>query len=222
MNPYQIRLEVSGAAACFTRPEFKVERVSYDCMPPSAAVGILKSVYWHPGMDWAIERIHVCKPIRFATIVRNEVQLKGNGREAAACYRRRTIPKGVFAADVRTQRSTRYLKDVRYVIEAHPILLDGALHDGDSLTKFFQIFLRRARKGQCFSPAYLGCREFPVERMQLLRMDDPVEHEDVPDKPLGFMLYAIDYHDPKHIRPAFFSAELRDGVVEVAGKEIYR
>ena len=222
MNPYQIRLEVSGAAACFTRPEFKVERVSYDCMTPSAAVGILKAVYWHPGMDWEIERIHVCKPIRFDAFVRSGVARKGNGREAAACYRRQTIPKGISAADDRTQRSTLYLKDVSYVIEAHPILLDGALHGGDSLMKFFQIFLRRARKGQWFAPAYLGCREFPVERMRLLRMGEPVEHEHVLDKSLGFMLYAIDYRDSAHIQPSFFSAELRDGVVEVAGKEIYR
>lgn len=218
---HSIRLEVTGSAACFTRPEFKVERVSYDCMTPSAAVGVLKAIYWHPGMDYEIERIFVCNPIKQATIMRNEVCNKGNGKAATSAYKKGLVPKGISASALRTQRSTLYLKDVRYVIEAHIVLREGEMHESDNLTKFYQIFLRRAKNGQSFHHPYLGCREFPVRTFRLLGLEEDVEHADIPDKVLGLMLHSLNYQVYPN-KPRFFPAEIRDGILEVEGREIYQ
>lgn len=220
---HAIRLEVTGSAACFTRPEFKTERVSYDCMTPSAAVGVLKSIYWHPGFDYEIERIHVLNPIKHGTILRNEVSSKGSGDELISAYKKGMIPKGIIATSIRTQRSTLFLKDVRYVIEAHIILQKDKMHESDNLTKFYQIFLRRAQNGQCFHHTYLGCREFPAEKVRLLSLDETIQHsDDVPDQILGLMLHSMDYSDLANIRPKFFPAMIQNGILEVEGKEVYQ
>ena len=220
MGTYTIRLEVCGPAACFTRPEFKVERVSYECITPSAAAGLLKSIYWHPGMDWEIERIHVLEPVQFATIVRNEVRSKGSAFDMVSCYKKGVLHPGISSTERRTQRSTMYLKHVRYVIEAHPVQFDDAPPE-DTLTKYVEIFKRRAQKGQCFHAGYLGCREFPIQSVHLLAPDEPIQHNPlVPDKELGLMLYGVDYE--KTLKPMFFNAVLKNGVVEVEGKEVYR
>ena len=152
-----VKMEVWGETACFTRPEMKAERVSYDVPTPSAARGMLESVYYHPGLKWHIDRIWVLKPIRFTTLRRNEVKSKilgsailteANGK-GASCIDR--------SADI-MQRAALMLRDVHYVIEAHFTMTDQA-NPSDNSGKFQDIVKRRLRKGQCYSQPYLGCRE---------------------------------------------------------------
>lgn len=156
---FGVSLKVWGDFACFTRPEMKSERVSYDVMTPSAARGILEAIYWKPAITWIIDRIHVLLPIRFTTIRRNELGGKmpyGTVKSAM----KGGIPPYVFIEDDRQQRAALLLRNVAYVIDAH---FDVAGDDANT-AKHKEMFLRRARKGQCFNQPYLGCREFPPQR----------------------------------------------------------
>lgn len=209
---YGVRLHVSGQHACFTRPEMKVERVSYDVMTPSAARGILESVHWKPAIRWIVTAIHVLKPIRFQSIRRNEV-----GRKAPAASIRKAMNSGSIAnlalvvEDNRQQRAATVLADVAYVIEARFELTRKASVD-DNAAKHLDTFNRRARKGQCFHQPCLGTREFPA-RFRLIDPDESIEPAIDETRDLGFMFYDIDY-DRNHT-PLFFRAELRDGVMRV-------
>lgn len=207
-----IQVEVWGDYACFTRPEMKTERVSYDVMTPSAARGLLENIYWHPGMRYVIDRIHVCSPIRFTGIRRNEVKEKISARNV-----RSAMEHGgalfLSASESIQQRSALVLRDVHYVIEAHFDLTERAA-PGDNAGKFQDILKRRLARGQCYRMPCFGTREFPAyfQRCEAL---PPCPEELKGHRDLGWMLWDMDYRDPKSIVPRFFRASLRDGVLTV-------
>lgn len=211
---YGIRLHVWGDRACFTRPEMKVERVSYDCITPSAARGILEAIHWKPAIRWVVERITVLNPIAFESIRRNEV-----GQKASASLAGRAMAAGgrteVFIEDSRAQRTSLILRDVAYVIDARFEMTDRAGAE-DNPAKHLEMFTRRARKGQCFHQPCLGCREFPAH-FTLIEGDAPLPHPSLiePGKPrdLGWMLNDLDFANGR--QPRFFRAFMRDGVIEV-------
>ncbi|MBQ9331269.1 MAG: type I-C CRISPR-associated protein Cas5 [Oscillibacter sp.] len=208
-----ISVEVWGDYACFSRPEMKVERVSYDVMTPSAARGLLEAIYWHPGLRWSIDRIQVCNPIRFTNIRRNEVKDVVNAR--AVCS---AMEKGGGALYLATpesiqQRAAMVLRDVRYVIDAHFEMTDRA-SPGDNPGKFQDIIRRRLEKGQCYHQPCFGVREFPAHFKPCTQRPicpDALKGE----RDLGWMLLDMDYSDPANIRPLFFRAVLHDGVLTV-------
>lgn len=218
---YGFRVEVWGDYALFTRPELSVERMSYDVMTPSAARGLLESIYWHPGMRYTIDRIHVLNPIRFTNVRRNEVKSK-----ALASTMRSAITNGGELPCINTkediqQRASLVLTDVRYVIEAHFDLTDEA-NPEDNPGKFRDIIRRRLERGQCYSMPYFGTREFPAN-FKAFSEDEPVGcYAGTGDRDLGLMLFDMDYSDTKNITPMFFRAVMRDGVVDVAGSEVFR
>lgn len=205
-----IKLRVWGDYACFTRPEMKAERVSYDVMTPSAARGILEAVYWKPSIRWVIDRIHVMRPIRFDNVRRNEVAAKVPVTGITKAMKGGTEPLRLVIEDSRQQRAALVLRDVEYVIQAHFEYTSGEdRNDG----KHLDMFNRRAGKGQCFHRPYLGCREFAAhfEPVAGEVPASPLADEDPRD--LGWMLYDIDYaHD---MAPVFFRPALERGVIEV-------
>src|SRR4051812_1055527 len=159
---YGVRLHVWGERACFTRPEMKVERVSYDVITPSAARGVLEAILWKPQMRWVIDRIHVLRPIRFQSFRRNEVGAKISADNARRAMKARsTAGLGLVVEEDRQQRAATLLVDVAYVIEAHFELTDKAGPE-DSPAKYLAMFNRRAGTGQCFHQPCLGTREFPA------------------------------------------------------------
>jgi CRISPR-associated protein Cas5d len=205
-------LEVSGDFACFTRPEMKVERVSYDLITPSAARAIFESIlfkkenYGRPALQWHIRKVEVLNPIRWINLRRNEVgtvlsiakvktAMKNGGR------------LGMNVEDERQQRAGLFLRDVRYRIHADmEVFIEPA-------QKYFAMFERRASKGQCFNQPYLGCREFSAD----FRLVDPKEQVEAieQDQLLGWMLYDLDYSDPISPMPRFFDAKMKSGVVKI-------
>ena len=213
--PYGIRLLVWGERACFTRPEMKVERVSYDVITPSAARGILEAIHWKPAIRWHIDRVHVLKPIRFESIRRNEVGGKlSPGSVTKAMKAGSTAGLACYVDEDRQQRAATVLRDVRYLIEAH-FELTGRAGPDDSVGKHLDIFNRRARKGQCFHAPCLGVREFPAS-FELLEEGTPVPEGDAcvePDKDLGWMLHDIDFANG--MTPRIFRALMKNGVLEV-------
>jgi CRISPR-associated protein Cas5d len=204
---YGIRLKVWGEWACFTRPEMKAERVSYEVMTPSAARGILEAIYWKPEIRWRVDRIHVLKPIAFTTIRRNEVGSKASAQNAAEIMAKASGWLGIVADDDRQQRASTVLRDVAYVIEAHFDVIDG----DDPPAKHIAMFERRARQGQCFHRPYLGCREFAAHFEWL---DGAIPPSEIPgERRLGLILHDIDFaHD---MSPRFFDATMQNGVLEV-------
>lgn len=208
-----VQVEVWGDYALFTRPEMKVERVSYDVITPSAARGILEAIYWHPGMRWVIDQIQVCQPIRFTNIRRNEVKATISGRVMKmAMERGKTIPYMDASKEIQ-QRASLLLTDVRYVITAHFDMTEKAA-EGDNPGKFQDIIKRRLQKGQYYHQPYFGCREFQVYFQEAAGAYPCVE-ELRGEKDLGYMLYDLDYSNPEDVRPMFFRAVMRDGVIIV-------
>lgn len=212
---YGIRLLVWGERACFTRPEMKVERVSYDVITPSAARGILEAIHWKPAICWVVDRIHVLKPIRFESIRRNEVGGKLSASSVAKAMKAgRTDNLVTLVEDDRQQRAATVLREVAYVIDAHFELTSKA-ESGDSVGKHLDIFNRRARRGQYFHAPCLGVREFPAS-FELIEPDAPLPtvHADLlGERELGWMLHDIDF--AHEMTPRFFRASMRDGVIEV-------
>lgn len=227
-------LEVSGPYACFTRPEMKVERVSYDVITPSAARAIYSAILWKPAIRWRITRIDVLKPIRFASIRRNEVAWTASGSD-----------EGFFIEDGRQQRAGLILRDVKYRLYAEfdfippekraearnplPDFLrdtDAAVDHGvkpdENEAKYAAMFGRRADKGQCFTQPYLGCREFSCD---FRRVADPaLEPAEIPEtllgeRDLGWMLYDLDYTDETDPQPLYFRAALKNGSLRVPARE---
>ncbi|KAA5803586.1 type I-C CRISPR-associated protein Cas5 [Alkalicaulis satelles] len=212
-----IRLHVWGDYACFTRPEMKVERVSYDVMTPSAARGILEAIHWKPAIRWHVDRIHVLKPVRFQSIRRNEVGAKASAANAASAMKRGTTEGlGIVVDENRQQRAAMVLVDVAYVIEAH-FTMTGKAGDEDTPAKHISMFNRRASQGQCFHRPCLGTREFPAE-FALIRDGDPRPACELgPDKrdaDFGWMLHDIDFEGGRN-ESRFFRAEMRGGVIDV-------
>ena len=208
-----ISLEVWGDYALFTRPEIKVERVSYDVMTPSAARGLMEAVYWHPGMRWIVDRIHVRAPIRFTNLRRNEVKATVSARSARTVMERGTGDLYLCTSENIQQRASMLLRDVHYVIEAHFDITDRAA-PGDNPGKFQDIIKRRVRKGQFYHQPYFGCREFPAH-FKLCEHIPNCPKELTGERDLGWMLWDMDYSNPEDIQPMFFRAVLRDGVLDV-------
>ncbi|MCK9182770.1 MAG: type I-C CRISPR-associated protein Cas5c [Fibrobacteraceae bacterium] len=239
-------LEVWGDYACFTRPEMKVERVSYDVITPSAARSIFEAIFWKPAIRWHIRKIEVLQPIRNISVRRNEVgATAGTGSK-----------KEILIEENRLQRAGLLLRDVRYRLHAwmEYIPVDQrepssrsvpeefwdaeerenqrefaeAFRDRKDETpgKYLAMFERRAKKGQCFNQPYLGCREFSAS---FAFVDNPDRYGDfhpVEDsRDLGFMLYDMDFSDPSDIKPAFYRPVMQNGVIEVPswdGEEVRR
>lgn len=215
-------LEVSGPYACFTRPEMKVERVSYDVMTPSAARAIFDAILWKPAIRWHVKRIEVLAPIRWISVRRNEVGKVASPRS-----------DGIFIEDDRQQRAGLFLRDVRYRLFAEfefiptekrakvhnpvpewlvdPVEATEARSD-ETEAKYAAMFERRAKRGQCFNQPYLGTREFAAA----FRLVDARAEPAPPiaeSRDLGWMLYDLDYSDPANIKPEFFRAEMKNGVI---------
>lgn len=215
-----VKVDVWGEYACFSRPELKVERVSYDVMTPSAARGILEAVYWHPGLCWHIDRIYVLNPIRFTNIRRNEVKSKISKLKAKAAMQGSCEPLYLCAADDIQQRAAMVLFDVRYVIEAHFTMTDKA-NESDNESKFQSIVKRRLQKGQCYHQPYFGCREFPANFCLYEDGEIPSAYNGQ-ERDLGYMLYDMDYSNPTNIEPMFFRAKLKGGVLDLRDCEVVR
>lgn len=214
-----VRVHVWGDYALFARPEMKVERCSYDVMPPSAARGILEAIYWHPGMRWVIDRIQVRKPIQFTSIRRNEVKSKVLVGNVLGAVNGSSKPLYIASKEEIVQRAAILLKDVDYLIEAHFEMTERA-SAGDNPGKFKDIVMRRLRRGECFHMPYFGCREFPAN-FELYEADD-LQDGDGREQDLGYMLYDFDYSDPEDIKPMFFRAVLRNGILDVRDCEVVR
>ncbi|WP_314945663.1 type I-C CRISPR-associated protein Cas5c [Olsenella uli] len=217
---YGIKMLVKGPRACFTRPEMKAERVSYDVMTPSAARGILEAVYWKPAIAWHIDSIEVLNEIRFETFRRNEVgsKLPYSGKSGAKSITDgKDLPLYEVASANRQQRATLLLRDVAYIVNAH-FDLTSRVGEGDTVEKHYNIALRRLRKGQRFNQPYLGCREFAAEVLLV------EEGEEVPasfyvgisEKDFGFMLYDLDFTDARKPEPKFFRAVMRNGIIDTS------
>ena len=218
-----IKLEVWGDYALFTRPEMKVERVSYDVMTPSAARGLIEAIYWHPGIQWTIDRIIVCNPIRFTNIRRNEVKATVSARAARTVMEHGTGELFLSASENIQQRAALVLRDVRYVIEAHFDMTANAA-PSDNSGKFQDIAKRRIRKGQFYHQPYFGCREFPAN-FRLCEAVSPCPSDLLGELDLGLMLLDLDYTNPENIQPMFFRAVLHDGILEVPrpdGEGVFR
>jgi len=227
-------LEVWGDYACFTRPEMKVERVSYDVMTPSAARAIFEAILWKPAIKWHVTRIEVLEPIKWISVRRNEVGKVFIGPTQAQIEGKSGDPMGFFVEDYRQQRAGLFLRDVRYRIHGwfefiplekrktnRPKGEEYWADDSEQIefsrsdeteAKYASMFGRRARKGQCFHRPYLGCREFACD-FRLIEEDaekrPPIEKTDE----LGWMLYDINFDDPLDPKPEFFRARLDHGVV---------
>jgi CRISPR-associated protein Cas5d len=227
-----LRLKVWGDNACFTRPEMKVERVSYDVMTPSAARGILEAILWKPAIRWRVEQIDVLKPIRFGSVRGNESSGSGASRPAIRweSVRRNEVgcvmsPRtdGIFVEGQRQQRAGLFLRDVAYTIHAWFELTEKAGPE-DTTIKFQEMFLRRAEKGQCFHRPYLGCREFSAHFEPVFH-DQPLPEPISESRELGYMLHDI-FHDNgkdkngehycnEGCSPRFFRASLESGRMKI-------
>lgn len=211
---YGFKLKVWGDYACFTRPEMKVERVSYDVMTPSAARGILEAIYWKPAIMWKIDKIHVLNPIRFDNIRRNEVLGTIPVSQIKKAMKGEEVELYQDSNEDRAQRASLLLRDVCYCIEAHFELTKDAGPE-DTPEKHYNMALRRMRKGQCYHNPYLGCREFPAN-FEIIEEGIPASCYSG-EKDLGFMLWDLQYNkDPKKEPiPIFYRACMKDGIIDI-------
>ena len=205
-------LEVRGDFACFTRPEMKVERVSYDVITPSAARALFDAILWKPAIRWHIRRIEVLNPIRWINLRRNELGLGSviSERNVKTAMKQGKGQLGTYIEECRQQRAGLFLRDVRYRLHGGFELLDSS----EGPEKYAEMFQRRARKGQCFNQPYFGCREFSAD----FRLVDNSEDQtpSIPEtRDLGWMLYDLDYSNPASPMPRFFHARLENGVIDV-------
>jgi len=212
MMGYGIKLKVYGDYACFTRPEMKVERVSYDVITPSAARGIIEAIYWKPAIRWVIDKIHVMNEIKFTNIRRNEVEEKipsGNIRTAMNGGNSELYQ---IAPEIRQQRASMILKDVCYIIEAHFEMAEKAGPE-DTPEKHYNIALRRMRQGQCYHQPSLGTREFGAT-FELVEYEIPTGFYSAgQDMDLGWMLWDIDFQND--MTPIFYRATMKNGMIDV-------
>ena len=216
-----VKVKVWGDYALFSRAEMKVERCSYDVMTPSAARGILEAIYWHPGMRWVIDKIHVVNPIQFTSVRRNEVKSKILASSVLQAYNGSDKPLYISSKADIVQRASLILRDVEYVIEAHFEMTDRA-NASDNPGKFKDIIMRRLKRGECFHMPYFGCREFPAHFSLCGDEEIRTAYDAVEEKDLGFMLYDMDYSDLDHIEPMFFRAVMKRGVLDLKDCEVVR
>jgi CRISPR-associated protein Cas5d len=206
-------LEVSGSFACFTRPEMKVERVSYDVMTPSAARAVFESILWKPAIRWRVHRIEVLKPIRWINLRRNEVSAVVSTRNVQQAMAAGSGTLGLYIEDERQQRAGYFLRDVTYRIHADLSLMPG--RTGEPLMKYTEMFARRANKGQCVNQPYLGCREFAADFRLVDQSASTATAPISENRELGWMLHDLDFTHPSDPQPRFFNAKMVAGVIEV-------
>ena len=212
----KIYVDVWGDYALFSRPEMKVERVSYDVITPSAARGILEAVYWHPEIKYNVLRIFVLNKIKFANIRRNEVSQKISATNVKNFMKSKKGELYIATSENISQRSSMVLKNVHYVIEVQ------IETNEENFLKVYNILKRRLTKGQCYHTPYFGTREFPAnfklrEDIAGIQTAYPNEVRD-----LGFMLYDMDYSDKKNICPMFFRAKMENGIIDVKRPEVFK
>lgn len=235
-------LEVWGDYACFTRPEMKVERVSYEVITPSAARAIFEAILWKPAIRWNITKIEVLNPIKWISVRRNEVGKKIPGPTASQMAGNKGKPMGLFIEDERQQRAGLFLRDVRYRLHGYfdfipieerennsSILPEFWANDQEQLeiggmdeteAKYAAMFERRAKKGQCFHRPYLGCREFACDFRLIDPKTEPAALIDE-TRDLGFMLYDMDFdQDENDPKPQFFRARIDKGVVNTNRRQV--
>lgn len=216
-NPF--RLKVTGANACFTRPEMKVERMSYDVITPSAARGIFEAILWKPAIKWNILQIDVLNQIKWESVRRNEVGAVASAKNATTAMKMGKGNLGIYVDDSKTrqQRAGLFLRDVAYVIHAE-FETTKIAGDDDTVTKFTEMFIRRASNGQCFHRPYFGCREFPVDFEFVPKDAAPLPTIAV-TRDLGWMLYDLDYSG-KEPMPQFFNAQMVNGSINLRNAEV--
>lgn len=223
----QFCIEVWGDYACFTRPEMKVERVSYDVITPSAARAVLEAIFWKPAIQWKVKKIEVLNPIRWISVRRNEVAKLMSPQS-----------KQIFIEEDRQQKAGLFLRDVAYRLYAEMEFIspknrkinetldelkdeeeETILRSTENPGKYNAMFERRAKKGQCFNQPYLGCREFSCN-FRLIENPEKEEKCSIDEtRDLGFMLYDMDFTDEKDPKPMFFRVQLNHGVIEVPSIE---
>lgn len=206
-------LEVRGDFACFTRPEMKVERVSYDVITPSAARAIFEAILWKPAIGWQVRKIEVLKPIRWINLRRNEVASVVSTRNVESAMRTGSGDLGLYIEDERQQRAGLFLRDVAYRLHAELTLQPNAPPD-ETLVKYEEMFRRRAGKGQCVNQPYLGCREFAASFRLITDLSSELPPIQV-SRDLGFMLHDLDFSDPSDPKPKFFRARMTAGIIDV-------
>ena len=228
-------LEVSGDFACFTRPEMKVERVSYDVITPSAARAVFEAILWKPAIRWQVSKVEVLSPIKWINLRRNEVGSVASTRNIESAMRSGRGQLALYVEADRQQRAGLFLRDVQYRLYASFELRDPSLHksnfphlskrvvnagetdmdnEPDQTVKFMTMFERRATKGQCVNQPYLGCREFAAD-FRLVETENPHPEPISETRDLGYMLYDLDYRSPANPAPRFFRARLVNGVIDV-------
>lgn len=215
---YGIAVRVKGDYALFTRPEMKVERVSYDVITPSAARGIIEAIYWKPAILWVVDKIHVYNEIHFANFRRNEVSEKISDSEVSHRMKGGKEPFYLAAEEYRQQRAAMVLKDVDYVIEAHFELQKDKAGSDDSIEKHYNMMLRRLRKGQYFSSPCLGTREFAAQ-VELIE-NEKIPKSNLGDRDFGWMLYDLDFANPEDIKPIFFNAIMKNGIIDLTKVQV--
>ena len=218
MSSRRYCLEVRGDWACFTRPEMKVERVSYDLITPSAARAVFDAIFWKPAIRWRPVRIEVLHPIRWINLRRNEVASVVSTRNVQQAMGAGHGDLALYVDEDRQQRAALLLRDVAYRLHADLVVQDDR-RDPEPPAKFFEIFERRARKGQCVNQPYLGCREFAA-RWRLVE-DPKSEPPPIPEtRDLGWMLHDLEFDAPGGAQPRFFRAQMVNGVVECDSREV--
>lgn len=210
-----VRVKVTGDYACFTRPDLKVERMTYPCMTPSAARGVLDAILWKPEFQWYVRRIIVLNPVRFMSIKRNEIKTKQTNSPIIVDEVLETTGKPKH----RVQRNSVILRDVAYIIEASIFMKDATREMYDKYVGMTEkregMFPRRVRKGQCWRRPYLGTREFSAEFMPPEESDQPIKET----IPIGSMLFDIFYDEQGKPHPLFFEAAIHGGVLNCEVQE---
>ncbi len=223
MDHQRFVLEVRGDWACFTRPEMKVERVSYDVITPSAARAVFEAIFYKPAVRWEVRRIEVLTPVRWMNLRRNEVASVVSTRNVEQAMKQGAGELALYVDEDRQQRASLLLRDVAWRLHADLVVRPDR-RDPEEPAKFFAMFERRARKGQCVNQPYLGCREFAA-RWRLVE-DLPVEPAPIAEtRDLGWMLHDLDFSDAANPQPRFFRAQMTRGVIEVpafGGEEMVR
>ncbi|MBS0305082.1 MAG: type I-C CRISPR-associated protein Cas5 [Proteobacteria bacterium] len=221
MDHRRFVLDVRGDWACFTRPEMKVERVSYDVITPSAARAVFEAIFYKPAMRWHMRRIEVLAPVRWMNLRRNEVASVLSTRNVQQAMKQGQGELALYVDEDRQQRAALLLRDVAYRLHAD-LVVQPDRRDPEPPAKFFAMFERRARKGQCVNQPYLGCREFAAR----WRLVDDLAAEPSPiaqTRDLGWMLHDLDFTNPADPQPRFFRAQMAAGVIEVPpfdGREV--
>lgn len=220
-------LEVAGDYACFSRPEMKVERVSYDVITPSAARAVFEAILWKPGLRWRPLRVEVLKPVRWISVRRNEVGAVASSRNALSAMNEGRGQMALYVEDERQQRAGLFLRDVGYRLHAELQFVSDEARANPA--KYEAMFERRAARGQCVNQPYLGCREFAASFRPVPLVGEGDDFRAAQDEPsavqdmtadLGWMLYDMDFTIAASPKPQFFRASVRRGVMDLAGVEV--